>query len=62
MRKDLNIAEKARKFNNAIYIFQLAITGAFLLLIAYLFFLQVFDFKKYVKILLENSILNRKKK
>lgn len=47
MGKDLNIVEKARKFNNAIFLFQLIITAAFILLIIYLCFLQVFDFKKY---------------
>ena len=47
MRKDLDIVEKSRKFNNSIFTFQWLITGAFVLLIIYLCLLQVFDFKKY---------------
>ena len=47
MRKDINIIEKSRKFNKAIFAFQWIITAFFGGLIIYLFCLQIFDVRHY---------------
>ena len=47
MRKDINIIEKSRKFNKAVFRFQWSITILFIFLICYLLLLQVFDIKHY---------------
>ena len=47
MRKDINIIEKSRKFNKAIFTFQWGITIFFIFLMGYLLLLQVFDIKHY---------------
>ena len=47
MRKDIDIVEKSRKFNKAIFMFQWFITGFFIVLIGYLLLVQCFDIKHY---------------
>lgn len=49
MNRNLDNIEKMRKFNNSVFRFQWFMTIAFIVLIVYLFLLQVVDFKHYSK-------------